>query len=160
MMSFQVCEGDTINVTVTNRLENGEGTSIHWHGIHQRNSPYMDGTGLVTQCPIDHGTTFTYTFKADSVGTQFWHAHVGLQRQDGLAGSLVVRQAAEVSMDALKQYRAYTGVVLCTKALRGEGEGSMDHIPVSIGDPHPSHNPHHDKLRQPFILHKKYTSLI
>ncbi|PIK55769.1 hypothetical protein BSL78_07329 [Apostichopus japonicus] len=92
---IHVCEGDTINVTVTNRLENGEGTSIHWHGIHQRNSPYMDGTGLVTQCPIDHGTTFTYTFKADSVGTQFWHAHVGLQRQDGLAGSLVVRQAAE-----------------------------------------------------------------
>ncbi|KAJ8030200.1 Laccase-2 [Holothuria leucospilota] len=93
--SIHVCEGDTINVTVTNMLENGEGTSIHWHGLHQRTSPYMDGTAYITQCPIDVKTSYTYTFMADTTGTHFWHAHIGIQRQDGFYGSLVVREAKE-----------------------------------------------------------------
>ncbi|KAJ8030199.1 L-ascorbate oxidase [Holothuria leucospilota] len=93
--SIHVCEGDTVNVTVTNHLANGEGTTIHWHGLHQRTSPYMDGTAYITQCPIDYATTFTYTFPADTTGTHFWHAHLGFQRQDGSYGSLVVREAKE-----------------------------------------------------------------
>ncbi|XP_071839467.1 uncharacterized protein [Apostichopus japonicus] len=93
--AIHVCEGDTINVTVTNKLGFGEGTSIHWHGIHQRSSPQMDGATFITQYPIEHGTTCTYTFQADPTGTHYWHSHHRLQRVDGLYGSLVVRQSKE-----------------------------------------------------------------
>ncbi len=55
-----MCEGDTIIVNVTNHLRNGEGTSIHWHGFHVRNEQYMDGVGMLTQCPIPIGNSFTY----------------------------------------------------------------------------------------------------
>ena len=57
---LQVCEGDNIVVNVTNHLRNGEATSIHWHGFHVRNEQYMDGVGMLTQCPIPVGDSFTY----------------------------------------------------------------------------------------------------
>lgn len=70
----------------------GESTTIHWHGMHQRDNPYMDGVPQITQCPILPHTKFRYTFKADNEGTHWWHSHVGTQRSDGAFGSLIVRQ--------------------------------------------------------------------
>ncbi|CAL1547209.1 unnamed protein product [Lymnaea stagnalis] len=89
---IQVCEGDTIEVTVDNRLESSEGTSIHWHGILQHDTQYMDGVAMVTQCPIPFNAKFTYRFLASSHGTHFWHGHAGTQRADGLYGPLVIRR--------------------------------------------------------------------
>ena len=43
-----------------NYLRNGEAASIHWHGFHVRNEQYMDGVGMLTQCPIPVGDKFTY----------------------------------------------------------------------------------------------------
>ncbi|KAJ8954970.1 hypothetical protein NQ318_000401 [Aromia moschata] len=68
-----------------------EGTTIHWHGQHQKSYPYMDGVPYVTQCPILPHNTFRYTFKADQSGTHFWHSHIGMQRADGAFGALLVR---------------------------------------------------------------------
>ncbi|KAH9505403.1 hypothetical protein Btru_057180 [Bulinus truncatus] len=90
--SIQVCENDVIRVRVHNKMENSEGTSIHWHGVLQKGSPYMDGVAMVTQCPIPAHSAFTYVFNASTPGTHFWHAHSGLQRADGLFGHLVIRQ--------------------------------------------------------------------
>lgn len=39
----RVCKGDTISVRVHNMLHNAQSTSIHWHGILQKGTPYMDG---------------------------------------------------------------------------------------------------------------------
>lgn len=72
-----------------------EGTSIHWHGIHQRASPFMDGVPTISQCAIHPGQTFRYTFLADNPGTHMWHSHLGLQRSDGLVGPLIVREAED-----------------------------------------------------------------
>jgi L-ascorbate oxidase len=76
-ISLQVCLNDKIAVDVHNNLVS-ESTSLHWHGHHQVGSPHMDGVPHVTQCPISPGTTFRYTFNADSPGTHFWHSHSGL----------------------------------------------------------------------------------
>lgn len=76
---------------VVNRMM-GESTSIHWHGMHQRESPYMDGVPFITQCPIPPHTTFRYNFIADHEGTHWWHSHIGMQRTDGAFGALIVRQ--------------------------------------------------------------------
>ena len=69
-----------------------EATSVHWHGLFQRNTPWMDGVGYITQPPIDPGSTFDYIFRANPFGTFWYHSHVGSQRTDGIYGALVIRE--------------------------------------------------------------------
>jgi FtsP/CotA-like multicopper oxidase with cupredoxin domain len=88
--SIQVCEGDRVVVDVENHIEGME-TTIHWHGIWQRGTQYYDGVPFVTQCPIQAGNTFRYQWTGNA-GTHFWHSHHGLQKIDGIHGSLIVRQ--------------------------------------------------------------------
>lgn len=78
--SIQVCEDDTIRVTVVNAFAS-ESATIHWHGIHQVGTPFMDGTPFVTQCPIPPHNTFEYVFKASPAGTHIWHSHIGMLGQ-------------------------------------------------------------------------------
>ncbi|OXA57027.1 L-ascorbate oxidase [Folsomia candida] len=89
--AIRVCQGDTVVVDVKNNLY-GEGTAIHWHGIHQKKTPWMDGVPGTTQCPIPAGGIFRYEFEVPLGGSYFWHSHAGFQRGDGIFGSLVVRQ--------------------------------------------------------------------
>ncbi|CAK8684994.1 unnamed protein product [Clavelina lepadiformis] len=93
--SIVVCHNDKIIVRVSNKLDNSEGTTIHWHGIHQRDSQWMDGVPMITQCPIPSHTSFTYRFTANPSGTHWWHSHSGFHRSDGVAGPLVVRTSQE-----------------------------------------------------------------
>ena len=86
-----VNEDATVVVDVVNYLTTEE-TSIHWHGMHQRNTPWMDGVGYITQCPIQAGASFRYIFKATPSGTFWYHSHSGAQRTDGLFGALIVRE--------------------------------------------------------------------
>lgn len=61
-------EGDTIIVNIHNAATNA--TAIHWHGIFQNGSSWMDGTSGVTQCPIAAGRSFQYNFTVkDQSGT-------------------------------------------------------------------------------------------
>ncbi|KAF5189673.1 L-ascorbate oxidase [Thalictrum thalictroides] len=82
-------QGDTIIVEVKNSLHT-ENIAIHWHGIRQIGTPWFDGTEGVTQCPILPGETFTYEFVVDKPGTFLYHGHYGMQRTDGLYGSIRV----------------------------------------------------------------------
>src|ERR1700730_17993879 len=43
--------GDTVVVNVNNKLGT-QTTSLHFHGINQKNTNIMDGPSGVTQCPI------------------------------------------------------------------------------------------------------------
>ncbi|XP_020712537.2 laccase-4-like isoform X2 [Athalia rosae] len=90
--SIQVCENDILVVDVVNRLP-GRAVAVHWRGQSQIETPCMDGAPLVTQCPIPSYTVFQYKFRAAIPGTHLWHAHAGGDVADGLAGSLIVRQA-------------------------------------------------------------------
>ena len=81
-----------IKVYVSNRLKS-ETVSIHWHGMHQRNSHWMDGVERVTQCGISPETSFTYIFQATPSGTHWYHSHSGAQRTEGLFGALIVRES-------------------------------------------------------------------
>ncbi|XP_072045930.1 uncharacterized protein [Amphiura filiformis] len=90
---IQVCEGDNVEVKVWNRLGKSESTSIHWHAIHQRGTPYMDGPAMITQCPITPQSSFAYKFKASPAGTHWWHSHSHYQRIDGGFGAFIINQA-------------------------------------------------------------------
>lgn len=83
--------GDWIEVRVHNSISSPEeGTAIHWHGLLQRATPWMDGTPGVGQCPISPGESFTYRFRAEVYGTTFWHAHYSAQYTAGAAGPMVI----------------------------------------------------------------------
>lgn len=86
-----VYEGQTVVIHVKNLLHS-DTVTIHWHGLPQVGTPYMDGVPFVTQCPIESGQTFTYRFKAMPAGTFWYHSHVGSQRIDGLLGAFIVRK--------------------------------------------------------------------
>ncbi|RMD44879.1 hypothetical protein DV735_g374, partial [Chaetothyriales sp. CBS 134920] len=83
--------GDTIEVTVTNSITDPEeGTSLHWHGLLQRGTPYEDGVPGITQCPIAPGETFTYSFNADLYGTSWYHSHYSGQYAAGVFGAIII----------------------------------------------------------------------
>ena len=83
--------GDTIQVTVENKITGPEeGTSLHWHGLLQKETPWYDGVPSVQQCPIAPGKSFTYSFKADTYGTSWYHSHYSAQYADGLAGPMII----------------------------------------------------------------------
>ena len=84
-------ENQNLSITVFNELKNVEGISIHWHGMHQRGTQDADGVAYITQQPILPGQQFTYNFSAFPAGTQWYHAHSGAQRTDGMYGAFIVR---------------------------------------------------------------------
>lgn len=61
---MEVNEGDTIVVDVLNMAKNA--TAIHWHGIFQNGTNFMDGATGATQCPIPPGQSFQYKFTVDN----------------------------------------------------------------------------------------------
>ena len=57
-----VYEGQNLTIHLKNNLLS-DSVTIHWHGLHQKGTPHMDGVGYISQCPIAAGQTFTYKFK-------------------------------------------------------------------------------------------------
>ncbi|CAO1623819.1 unnamed protein product [Sympodiomycopsis kandeliae] len=76
---IRISPGDTVLINVTNSLKD-QNTTVHWHGLSQRMTPYADGT-ISSQWPIAPGKWFEYEMKPteDDIGTRFYHAHVGFQ---------------------------------------------------------------------------------
>ena len=60
-----VYENQTLDILVVNRLEQ-ESVSMHWHGLHQNNTPWMDGVEHVTQCGILPSASFRYSFQSNT----------------------------------------------------------------------------------------------
>ncbi|XP_060080982.1 uncharacterized protein LOC132560327 [Ylistrum balloti] len=83
--------GQRLKVHVVNKLAS-DSVTIHWHGIPQHSSQWMDGVPYVTQCPILAGQTFTYDFIAEPKGTYWYHSHTGAQRSKGLNGAFVIKE--------------------------------------------------------------------
>ena len=76
-------------VHVKNRLRTS-GLTIHWHGLTQRMTTWMDGVAFITQCPINPLQSFTYRFRAHPSGTHWYHSHLASQRLDGLSGAFII----------------------------------------------------------------------
>ena len=94
-------EGDRIVVHVRNEATNA--TSIHWHGIYQNGSNWMDGTVGVNQCPISPGVSLTYNFTINGqTGTYWYHAHHSVEGSDGLIGPLIVHGRNERKLQQLE----------------------------------------------------------
>ena len=81
-------EGDTIRVTLVNRLPTG--TTIHWHGMDV--PPEMDGPAGLNQAEVEPGQEFVYEFVAANPGSRWYHAHADPANQIalGLYGPMVI----------------------------------------------------------------------
>jgi CopA family copper-resistance protein len=84
--SLRFQEGDVVTINVHNHLD--KGASIHWQGILL---PWqMDGVGNLSQKEIPPDGTFQYKFTLKQSGTYWYHAHNGLEEQQGLYGAFIV----------------------------------------------------------------------
>ena len=90
--------GDWVEVTVRNGLDD-EGTTIHWHGLLLKETPWYDGVLGIAQCPIAPGKTFTYRFRADQYGTSWYHSHYSAQYSDGVFGPMIIYGPNHVKYD-------------------------------------------------------------
>ena len=95
-----VYKGQYVIIDVFNHLSS-EGVTIHWHGIHQKGTPWMDGVAAVSQAPILPGGQFRYIFEANPSGTHWYHSHLGAQRTDGLFGALIVQESDKEYTDII-----------------------------------------------------------
>ncbi|CAN8257390.1 unnamed protein product [Cochlearia groenlandica] len=87
--TINVREGDTLVVNVINNSTYN--ITIHWHGVFQRKSSWMDGVNMITQCPIQPGNNFTHRFDiTGQEGTLLWHAHV-VNLRATLHGAFIIR---------------------------------------------------------------------
>ncbi|KAF2839969.1 multicopper oxidase [Patellaria atrata CBS 101060] len=91
--------GDTVRVHLTNACTNRTGTSIHFHGIQQKNTFQSDGVVSLTQCPVAPGDTITYEWKATQYGTSWYHSHYSLQAWDGAFGPILIHGPASENYD-------------------------------------------------------------
>ncbi len=117
--TIRVTEGDTVEIAVTNALN--EPTSIHWHGLHIPND--QDGVGGVTQPMIESGETFNYRFIAPHAGTFMYHAHGTSSREQidrGLYAPFIIDPAGGDAIAADKEVTLTIG-----NWMVGDGAGDM-----------------------------------
>lgn len=81
---IHVQEGDDVVIHVTNNTSLSH--TVHWHGVLQTGSWRSDGVPGVTQQPIKPGDTYTYKFKADRIGSLWYHCHVNVNEHVGIRG--------------------------------------------------------------------------
>ncbi|MEU4681141.1 multicopper oxidase family protein [Micromonospora sp. NPDC023737] len=103
--------GDVLEVTLRNR-DIERGVTLHWHGYDVPNS--QDGVPGITQAAVLPGQEFVYRFRADQVGTYWYHTHsvsdVGVRM--GLYGVLVVRPAPATGVDMTVPVHTLAGLPL------------------------------------------------
>jgi FtsP/CotA-like multicopper oxidase with cupredoxin domain len=92
--------GDMVEVIVHNNIANPfEGTSVHWHGLLQRDTQWYDGVPAVGQCPIAPFHSFTYKFQAELYGSSWYHAHYSAQYTGGIVGPIQVYGPTQMDYD-------------------------------------------------------------
>ncbi|RMZ92430.1 hypothetical protein DV736_g344, partial [Chaetothyriales sp. CBS 134916] len=83
--------GDCVDFIAINNLN--AATSVHFHGIRQKDTPYADGAAGLSQYPIAPGETYQYQWTAEESGVYFYHAHYKGQMMDGLIGAIIIQSA-------------------------------------------------------------------
>jgi FtsP/CotA-like multicopper oxidase with cupredoxin domain len=123
-------EGDLIEVVLRN-ADIEDGVTLHWHGYDLACGE--DGAPGVTQPVVAPGDEFAYHFRADQVGTYWYHthqaSHIGVRK--GLYGTLVVNPRApeEERLDLTLPVHTFDGTVVI-----GDRDGRAEHT-AAAGTP-------------------------
>ena len=86
---LRVKQGDLVEVTLENQ-DVEQGVTIHWHGVDVPNAE--DGTAGVTQDAVFPGERYLYRFRAEQLGTFWYHTHQASSKEvrRGLFGVFVI----------------------------------------------------------------------
>jgi len=90
--------GDELEITIYNKMPTS-GTTIHFHGQHQKHTHFYDGVHGLSQCDIPPSSSFTYKFKAEPAGTHMYHSHLPYQYGDGIFGGMIVHDPQDPFRD-------------------------------------------------------------
>lgn len=108
---LRVRQGDLVAVTLRND-DVDVGVSIHWHGVDVPNAE--DGVAGVTQDAVMPGGRYDYRFRAEQVGTFWYHTHQASAKEvkRGLFGAFVIepRRAARDTLDLALAAHDFAGV--------------------------------------------------
>lgn len=131
---LRIKEGELVEVTLTNQ-DIEEGVTAHWHGLDVPNAE--DGVAGATQNAVMPGETYTYRFRAEQVGTFWYHSHQDSQEavSKGLFGALIVepKEADQISL-IRKDITVLTHRWKGTSVLIGTNE-ELDRQTVAPGTP-------------------------
>jgi FtsP/CotA-like multicopper oxidase with cupredoxin domain len=116
---------DDVEFLVRNFMK--EDTTIHFHGIAQKETPWSDGVPGLTQQQIRPGASYLYRWTAAEAGAYFYHAHTKAQMMDGLYGGIIITPEA----DARSPFGLINGDVSEQQLMR-EAERKM--TPVFVSD--------------------------
>ncbi len=105
-------KGDLIEVRLRN-TDIEDGVTLHWHGYDVACGE--DGVPGLTQDVVAPGADFVYRFRADQVGTYWYHthhaSHLGVRK--GLCGTLVVKPSdAAEQLDLTLPVHTFDGTVV------------------------------------------------
>jgi FtsP/CotA-like multicopper oxidase with cupredoxin domain len=97
---IRVRQGDLVEATLVNK-DIDDGVTIHWHGVDVPNAE--DGVAGVTQDAVMPGERYVYRFRADQLGTFWYHSHQISSRQvrRGLYGAFVIEPRRQPRRRAL-----------------------------------------------------------
>lgn len=100
--------GQVVAVRLVN-ADVARGITLHWHGVDVPNGD--DGVAGVTQDAVLPGQEFVYRFRADQVGSYWYHSHQVADEQvrGGLFGSLVVVPPGGVGDEATALVHLFGG---------------------------------------------------
>jgi FtsP/CotA-like multicopper oxidase with cupredoxin domain len=124
--TIRVTEGDTVEISVTNALD--QPTSIHWHGLHVPND--QDGVAGITQPAIAPGETFEYRFTAPHAGTFMYHAHGPNSREQmdrGLYAPFIIDPAGGDPVQADADFTLALGNWMIGDGMAAAAAMSMDY---------------------------------
>ncbi|WP_244209154.1 multicopper oxidase family protein [Paenibacillus ferrarius] len=103
---LRVKAGELVEVTLVNE-DIEQGVTLHWHGLDVPNGE--DAVAGAMQNAVMPGETYTYRFRAEQVGTFWYHSHQDSQEavSMGLFGSLIV-EPKETPLQEVKDITVMT----------------------------------------------------
>jgi FtsP/CotA-like multicopper oxidase with cupredoxin domain len=124
---IRVQQHDLVEVTLENE-DIDDGVAIHWHGVDVANRE--DGVAGVTQDAVLPGERYTYRFRANQLGTFWYHSHQnsGTQVARGLYGVFVIEpQDRPAALDISVPVHTFGG-----QRVFGTSDG-LERRPVAAG---------------------------
>jgi FtsP/CotA-like multicopper oxidase with cupredoxin domain len=123
---LRVHQGDLVEVVLRN-ADVEDGVTIHWHGIDVPNAE--DGVAGVTQDAVLPGGSYTYRFRAEQVGTFWYHTHQVSSKEvrRGLFGVIVIEPRGErTGLDLVLAAHTFDGIA----TLDGDDGGGRHKVAV------------------------------
>ena len=126
---LRVRQGDDVEVQLGNE-DVEDGVTIHWHGVDVPNAE--DGVAGVTQNAVLPGERYIYRFRAEQVGTFWYHTHQVSSKEvrRGLFGVLVIEPRTGPSgIDLAVAVHTFDGIPTLN------GDDSAGRRRIAVGTP-------------------------